>query len=393
MSRSKRFQPSREPFKDRDDLSLVHSRISGPISFLNPTRAHYHVHGHEHATWDAKYYWRSRDNRKGRHALRISGQEKDGAPQRTDSPAAVLKGILRMFTCFPVWDISYLVALIFTLGSIVWVINGFFAFLPLVAPSTEFAHESTTAAGVTAFIGAILFFETGSVLLIIEAINENNTGCFGYALEKFYTESGTLLITPKGESCVHHHQNKGNFVGEGSRTTPSVVRYKQDLYGGDKSWQWFPSWASIKTNYIHEIGFLASYFQLMGATIFGISGFTALPGILNHLEKHQGLLDGIYWVPQVIGGSGFIISGTLYMLETQETWWKPAFKVLGWHIGFWNLIGAIGFTLCGALGMAYDNSGAQYEAALATFWGSWAFLIGSVIQLYESLSKYPVESY
>ena len=36
--------------------------------------------------------------------------------------------------------------------------------------------------------------------------------------------------------------------------------------------------------------------------------------------------------------------------------------------------------LCGALGPAYGNSGAEYEASLATFWGSWAFLIGSVIQ-------------
>ena len=55
-----------------------------------------------------------------------------------------------------------------------------------------------------------------------------------------------------------------------------------------------------------------------------------------------------------------------------------------------QLIGALGFTLCGALGPAYGNSGAQYEASLATFWGSWAFLIGSLIQWYESVDKHPV---
>lgn len=59
----------------------------------------------------------------------------------------------------------------------------------------------------------------------------------------------------------------------------------------------------------------------------------------------QGLLDGVYWVPQMVGGSGFIISGLLYMLETQPNWYSPAWEVLGWHIGFWNLIGAIGFTV------------------------------------------------
>lgn len=36
--------------------------------------------------------------------------------------------------------------------------------------------------------------------------------------------------------------------------------------------------------------------------------------------------------------------------------------------------------LSGALGPAHGDSGAEYESSLATFWGSWAFLIGSLIQ-------------
>ncbi len=59
----------------------------------------------------------------------------------------------------------------------------------------------------------------------------------------------------------------------------------------------------------------------------------------------QGLLDGIFWVPQIVGGCGFIVSSLLYMLETQPKWYIPAWEVLGWHIGFWNLIGALGFTV------------------------------------------------
>lgn len=35
----------------------------------------------------------------------------------------------------------------------------------------------------------------------------------------------------------------------------------------------------------------------------------------------------------------------LFMLETQSKWYIPAPGVLGWHIGFWNLIGALGFTV------------------------------------------------
>lgn len=33
------------------------------------------------------------------------------------------------------------------------------------------------------------------------------------------------------------------------------------------------------------------------------------------------------------------------MLETQPKWYIPAPNVLGWHIGFWNMIGAFGFTV------------------------------------------------
>ncbi len=51
----------------------------------------------------------------------------------------------------------------------------------------------------------------------------------------------------------------------------------------------------------------------------------------------------------------------------------------------------IGFTLCGALGFAATNSGCVYQGSLATFWGSFCFLIGSELQLFESLDKNPVE--
>lgn len=140
-----------------------------------------------------------------------------------------------------------------------------------------------------------------------------------------------------------------------------------------RAWTWFPTWHELHSHYFHEIGFLACLFQMMGASVFWISGFTALPGIYENLS--QPALYGAYWAVQVIGGSGFIISSILFMLETQQKWYLPAPTVLGWHIGFWNLIGALGFTLCGALGFSTSDA-VLYEGSLATFWGSWAFLIG-----------------
>lgn len=418
MPRNAQFHADREPLRDHDNLRLRHA--TGPFSFLNPTRAHYtptDIAGkptgvqdgnpesvgsdEEKATptkdeqWssDVEFRWRARDNRKGRHDLLIhparTGEVNCITPKPTTGLREVGKGILRMCTVFPYWDVSYLVATIFTLGSAVWVINAFFAWLPIVAPSTEFHNETFVGGGVTAFIGATIF-EIGSVLLMFEAVNENSSGCFGWAVEQAWDEHkqrSHFRVHPTQDECNHHHANKHNFVGKGhgkATLEPADVNTKDG-----KTWQWYPSWHSLKTHYFHELGFLACLSQFIGATIFWISGFTALPGVINHLS--QRVENGVFWVPQIVGGTGFIVSGTLFMLETQSNWYTPAFGTLGWHIGFWNLIGAFGFTLCGALGPASANTGVAYESSLATFWGSWAFLIGSTIQWYESLDKHPVE--
>lgn len=82
---------------------------------------------------------------------------------------------------------------------------------------------------------------------------------------------------------------------------------------------------------------------------------------------------------QVIGGTGFIVSSLLFMLETQKKWWLPAPKVLGWHIGFWNFIGALGFTACGAVGFGGTRDAIQYASTLSTFIGSWAFLVSVLL--------------
>jgi hypothetical protein len=297
-----------------------------------------------------------------------------------------------MFSVFPIWDISYDVAAIFTLGSVIWVINAFFVWLPLAQPDTEFKDEELYGGGVTAFIGATIF-EVGSVLLLAEAVNEDRTGCFGWALERALEhedgekgDGGEYRLRPTRSQCAHHHLNRKNLLGQGNAVDASPDSQKSSRPGSSRTW--FPSLEELRTHYIHELGFLASFTQLLAASVFWISGFTALPGIYNKMSRTVTIV--LYWTPQVVGGTGFILSGLLFMLETQSRWYKPAFGTLGWWIGAWNLVGGVGFTLCPAFG--YDMSEwAQYQACLSTFWGSWAFLIGSVLQWYESLEKFPVE--
>jgi hypothetical protein len=284
------------------------------------------------------------------------------------------------------------VAIVFTLGSVVWCINAFFVWYPLQNPSTEFSDEISSGGGITAFIGATIF-EFGSILLMIEAINENRSDCFGWALEEVIEETGMMRL--RSDECTHHHNNRKNFVGKGKAREDrlpldtTMALKDQPNSSSARTWTWWPTWHELTTHYFKEIGFLACLAQMIGASVFWISGFTALPGIYNKLSVPA--TNGAYWAPQVIGGCGFIVSGTLFILETQQKWYLPSPKVLGWHIGLWNLIGGIGFTLCGALGFASANSGAVYQGSLATFWGSWAFLIGSSIQWFESLDKHPVD--
>ena len=251
MPRNKDFHPLREPFRSHQSLEVHNGHTSGPFSFLNPTRAYYRHNAlsdqsstssndgstgpndptlnekedepnkNEQPTSDVEFKWRSRDNRKGRHALVVQPSSEQSARYLTPMFSSTLRetarGVRRMLTRCPYWDVSYLVAIVFTLGSVLWVFNAFFVWLPLVKTSTEFNNEALVGGGVTAFVGATIF-EIGSVLLIFEAVNENRWGCFGWALEKVFNgngeKAGVIRLLPDRDGCGHHHTNKKNLAGK-----------------------------------------------------------------------------------------------------------------------------------------------------------------------------------
>ena len=466
MLRNNTFHPDHEPLRHNTTFALNQDGIHGPVPFLNPTRARYEQYYNsaglpvtkEEAPVESSteqpgiglkkpkpvltYQWTSRDNRKGRHRLIIpdtsepKGQDANvalNAPKPSNSMQAIAHNLWLMLVYYPVWDISFDVAYIFTWGSIIWVINGFFAFLPLVQPGTLFPEETLLGGGITAFIGATVF-EVGSVLLLLEALNAGREGCFGWAVENAWygdnnsnstseehqdqtqqqepndppadghsnsdtkpapsektkatsnSHSTTVSIRPDRTHCTHHHRNKRNLVGRAPPATASPQ--SSSTPSTNRAWTWLPTLDALRTQYLHDLGFLASLIQFFAATVFWIAGITSLPPIYDALSPAA--LAGAYWTPQVIGGVGFVMSGFLFMLETQAAWWKPAWGTLGWHIGLWNLVGGVGFTLCPAFGYG-SASWRVYQASLSTFWGSWAFLVGSAMQWYESLQKYPVE--
>lgn len=178
------------------------------------------------------------------------------------------------------------------------------------------------------------------------------------------------------------------------------------------TWRWWPSWHALRTHHVYEIGYLACAIQLFGVTLYGVTAIVVLPGILSSLSSWQEL--GAFWVPQyvmkrwncglrtlanllrftyrIVAAACFLIASIMFAFETQEKWWKPEPKVLGWWIGVWSIVGSVGFELSAAFGVPSGSKHwAEYQSDLSSMWGSAAYLIGSFLQWYEALSKNPIE--
>ncbi|OTA36873.1 hypothetical protein BTJ68_03765 [Hortaea werneckii EXF-2000] len=365
--------------------------VAKPIPFLHPTRKGYEVWGANekegpaaaaNANATAQYRWRARDNRKGRHPLVVQSQ-KGTEPPLSRTLARAARNVLRMLYVYP--------CRVLLLGADRVAVD---------RVSWGRAHG-----------GRDPVVSRGDVvcgwgfLLIVEATNEKQTECFGWAVENELFGGGQeeeqsrlprrpgqgrssdievksdgaqskQRLRPNPEQCSHHHQ-------VGFRTAAAGVPRPS----GQRRWQWLPSWNELRHHYIFEIGFLASFTLAIGTFIFWVSGLLALPGIYNHLS--QGVLQGIYWLTYLVGGVLFVISSLLYMLETQEKWYLPAPHALGWWIGTFNMIGSVGWTLSAAFGYC-TMSWCGYQGDLSLLWASIAYLIGSVLLWYEAMEKYPV---
>jgi hypothetical protein len=191
-----------------------------PFSFINPTRHHLNLlHSSSASSASSalvnglRLLYRSRDARKGRHALLLPPSRDIffSLPVPTNSIRSTLHGISLMFTRFPIWDISYLVAIFFTIGSLTWCVNGFLVFLPLIGYGD--GKGVIYAAGWIAWVGATIF-ELGSVLLVLEAVNAGREWCFGWAVQERMAVIEEVvagkrwMVSRDIDGCVHHHCEK-----------------------------------------------------------------------------------------------------------------------------------------------------------------------------------------
>ncbi|WWC90228.1 uncharacterized protein L201_005161 [Kwoniella dendrophila CBS 6074] len=390
--------------------TLLLNKHRTPHSFFTPT----HLTFIDPQTGDRKASWSSRRARKGRYSPKthkihyagpsspstteqgVNGPSKsektkvDGEIQKIES--VTIGRIKKEETKFKPHlnaDITFWLAIAFTFGSMVWVVNGYLVWFPELRPNL-YTPAFTRTASATAFIGGTVF-EIGAYLGVVEVLDRGREINFGTALGKLLNHRRN--VHPKKTLALNEiksHLEPNSTTTTNSSTsginTSSNIEDNEDHWLSDKKgfvWWGKPMW--------HDFGYLAAIVQFFAATIFWVSTLTGLPGVIPGFSDGEGskaIIDIFFWTPQVIGGLGFIISSLIIMIEVQKKWWLPNLTEIGWWVGFWNLIGSFGFFLSGALGYS-SKSGVVYQSGLSTFWGSWAFLLGSFCQTYEAIWREP----
>lgn len=165
-------------------LHLDHVHASGPLKRFNPTTIQFNVRytddngretSHDEAeNHEVQMLWRARDNRKGRQSVAVPLKRVS-----TTSPwfkrfkrslFGFLGNIWTMASTFPYWDMAFWSGWSYSVGSVLFVIDGAFSWGPTAFPSTEFGPgEETYGVPLCFFFGA-LFYQLGATMAYLEAI-------------------------------------------------------------------------------------------------------------------------------------------------------------------------------------------------------------------------------
>jgi hypothetical protein len=309
----------------------------------------------------------------------------------------------RMWTIFPIRDISWIVAFSFTMGSTVFVLHGFFLLLPLIDPETKFLKETPYATPASSFLGMLIFF-VGGYAGFLEGMNLENDGepidgMAGEVIEiiemtRMDIEEVPKEVEPKdvGPPSQGDEHTPLSPLRTSTSTTctnepNAVYRSPQPPLLGSPAFIYLPTIHQLFTNYARSLTFHAGLIQFLGTIIFSLATLTSLPGILPPSPTSTVLIPLLNLLPATLGALFFLASSILQLLSVQKNWYWPEIWKGEWHVGFWNAIGSLGFTLAGALPILGTEE-ASYVGVLADFWGSWAFLVGSMVQLFIVMEYY-----
>jgi hypothetical protein len=314
--------------------------------------------------------------------------------------AGVLNRLQLMCTRFPILDMSWATGFVFTWGSAMFVINGFMLIIPTVNPNLSFHTITSHAAPATALIGGVIFI-IGGLAGYLEGLNFRRGGdvVMMVGMRPGDVEASSI------EESVNHDVTKSNKPGETSssmtlqqlsQTSSSASEQRlpkavtqlppsQLALVGSPNFIWYPSMQEFRTFYLSDMCFMSPTITFIGTFIFMLAIITAVPGVINLSDRTTFFLGNLF--PGTLGGVLFTTASVMQTIDAQDRWYLAKPMSLDWHVGLCNTIGSIGFTLASALFFLETSEGAL-QAGLASLWGSWAFLVASLLQWYGAMAKY-----
>jgi hypothetical protein len=340
------------------------------------------------------------------------------------------------------------VSVIFTIGAFVLVTNAALSFLPFIGLKSDLPKQIIYVEGILSVVSCSLFL-IGSSIAFWESLKATTGkgGYFGWELEDYSSIEPKESKAEKGErgeeaeeepelppthhpqhlnnahESLFHHEVRGRGQLSRSRSpSPHYARHldhshDQMLEDGQisrlqspppsyteaaspeatsteacyKDPTDAPSWTHVFSAHgFHEmycnLGLVASAIFLVSSLTYCMTALASFISILSIGEVFRAIR-----YPQLVAGSGFTIGSLLLLIKTQKDrtgrWWKPALRRLAWHVNLWNLIGSAGFVFCAYFGLLAHVRWSDFQFNCSYLWGSWAFLLGSMIQWYKARHK------
>jgi hypothetical protein len=266
---------------------------------------------------------------------------------------------------FSTQDVSLLVAVIYTIGCTVLVANAIMSFMPFISPNLSLPESILYVEGFLSVLSCALFL-LGSLFTLLEIFNSQGPLSVGWNLDAF-SDSKTKDENESLKEATDVSRAPADLesaITEEKEQEPELGLSKVLTSTARASWRLLPTFHEIRIQYVHQPRFIANIVLLCGSFLYVTASIASLVTILRDSKIAS-------WIryPQLVAAVGFAISSAIMMVQSQEKWWKPAPRVMGWHVNLLNLIGSAGFILCACLGLAGDLSWMEFQFTCSYLWG------------------------
>lgn len=276
------------------------------------------------------------------------------------------------------------VAIVFTIGCSVLVCNAVLSILPLISGlNLQLPDGCLYVEGILSVLSCTLFL-VGSTFAFVEAWTLDESPGLGSRMQGI---SNVQTTEDDFET-----KNEPKFHGSSSDSSSHVVDFEKagakkegfdgnttDSSKADKSAQ------TSQSRYL-ELTIFASTIFLASSALYLATSIASLVTIIRSGEIAR-------WIryPQLVAASGFAIASSLLLIKTQRfshgQWWRLPVYSAAFNVNFWNLVGSLGFIACAYFGLLQHAAWAQQQFGYSYLWGSWAFLLGSIVSWYRSLHR------